>query len=48
MLITNNKYALLLPLIILALVKEPIKANKVSKVLILKTIKVKKLANKIN
>ena len=47
MLATNNKYALPLPLIILILVKEPIKANKVSKVLILKTIKLKKLANKI-
>ena len=48
MLITNNKYALPLPLIMLALVKELIKASKVSKVLILKTIKLKKLANKID
>ena len=48
MLIINNKYALPLPLTVLALVKEPNKASKVSKVLIFKTIKLKKLANKIN
>jgi hypothetical protein len=47
-LITNNKYALLLPLIILALAKELIKANKVSKVLILKIVKLKKLASEID
>ena len=48
MLITNNKYALLLPLIILILRKELIKASKVSKVLILRIIKLKKPANKID
>jgi hypothetical protein len=47
-LITNNKYAFPLPLTILALAKEPIKASKVSKVLILRTIKLKKLASKID
>jgi hypothetical protein len=45
---TNDKYALPLPLIILALAKELIKANKVSKVLILKIVKPKKPANKID
>ena len=48
MLATNNKYALPLPLTMLALAKELTKASKVSKVLILKTIKLKKLANKID
>jgi hypothetical protein len=48
MLITNNKYAFLLLLIILILVKELIKASKVLKVLILKIIKPKKLASKID
>jgi len=48
MLIINNKYALLLPLIILVLVKELTKANKVSKVFIFKIIKLKKLASKID
>jgi hypothetical protein len=48
MLVTNNKYALLLPLIILALAKELIKASKVSKVPILRTIKPKKPASKID
>jgi hypothetical protein len=48
MLATNDKYALLLPLIILVLVKEPTKASKVSKVSILRTIKLKKPANKID
>jgi hypothetical protein len=48
MLITNNKYALLLPLTMLALVKELIKASKVLKVLIFKIIKLKKPANKID
>jgi hypothetical protein len=48
MLITNNKYALPLPLIVLALVREPTKANKVSKVLIPKIVKPKKPANKID
>jgi hypothetical protein len=45
---TNDKYALPLPLTVLALAKEPIKANKVSKVLIFKIIKLKKPANKID
>ena len=48
MLITNNKYALPLPLIMLILAKELIKASKVSKVLIFKIVKLKKPANKIN
>ena len=48
MLATNNKYALLLPLIMLVLARELIKANKVSKVFILKIVKLKKLANKID
>ena len=48
MLATNNKYALLLPLIVLILARELIKANKVSKVLILKIVKLKKLASKID
>ena len=48
MLITNNKYALPLPLIVLALARELIKANKVSKVLVLKIVKLKKPANKID
>jgi len=45
---TNNKYALLLPLIMLTLAREPIKASKVSKVLILRIVKLKKLASKID
>jgi len=48
MLIINDKYALPLPLIILALAKELTKANKVSKVLIFRIIKLKKPANKID
>jgi hypothetical protein len=48
MLATNNKYALLLLLTILALVKEPAKASKVLKVLVFKIIKPKKLASKID
>ena len=48
MLATNNKYALLLPLIVLILARELIKANKVLKVLIPKIVKLKKLANKID
>jgi hypothetical protein len=48
MLVTNNKYALPLPLIVLALAKEPIKANKMSKVFILRIIKLKKPASKID
>ena len=48
MLATNNKYAFPLLLIILILAKELIKASKVSKVLVLKIIKLKKLASKID
>ena len=48
MLATNNKYALPLPLIVLILVREPIKASKVLKVLVLRIIKLKKPANKID
>jgi hypothetical protein len=48
MLTTNNKYALPLPLIILILAKEPIKASKVLKVFIFKIIKLKKPASKID
>ena len=48
MLITNDKYALLLPLIVLALAKEPTKASKVSKVFIFRIIKLKKPASEIN
>ena len=47
MLATNNKYAFLLPLTILALIEEPTKASKVLKVLVFKIIKLKKLASKI-
>jgi hypothetical protein len=45
---TNDKYALLLLLIILILAKEPIKASKVLKVFIFKIIKLKKPASKID
>jgi len=45
---TNDKYALPLPLIVLILVREPIKASKVLKVLVLRIIKLKKPANKID
>ena len=48
MLAISDKYALLLPLAILVLAKEIIKTSKVLKVLILKIIKLKKLANKID
>ena len=48
MLITNNKYAFLLLLIILALAKELTKPSKVSKVLIFKIIKLKKPASKVD
>jgi hypothetical protein len=48
MLIISDKYALSLPLAILALAKEITKTSKVSKVLILKTIKLKKPANKVD
>jgi hypothetical protein len=48
MLVINNKYALLLLLTMLILAKELIKASKVLKVLVLRIIKLKKLANKID
>ena len=48
MLIINNKYSFLLLLIVLALTKEPIKANKVLKVLVFRIVKPKKLVSKIN
>jgi hypothetical protein len=48
MLIINNKYALFLLLIILALAKELTKVNKVLKVPIFKIVKPKKLASKID
>ena len=48
MLVTNDKYALPLPLTMLALVKELTKASKVLKVPILRIVKLKKPANKIN
>jgi hypothetical protein len=48
MLATNNKYAFLLPLTILELIEEPIKASKVLKVLVFKIVKLKKLINKID
>jgi hypothetical protein len=48
MLIINNKYALPLPLTMPVLAKEPTKASKVLKIPILRTIKLKKPANKID
>jgi hypothetical protein len=48
MLAISNKYALLLPLAMLALAKEITKTSKVLKVFIFKTIKLKKPANKVN
>jgi len=48
MLIINSKYAFPLPLTILILAKELIKANKVLKVLVFKIVKPKKLTSKIN
>jgi len=48
MLATNNKYALPLPLTMLALARELTKANKVSKVLIFRIVKLKNLASKID
>jgi hypothetical protein len=48
MLIINNKYAFPLPLIMLILARELIKASKVLKVLIPKIVKLKKLASKID
>jgi hypothetical protein len=48
MLATNNKYALPLPLIVLALARELTRASKVSKVLVFRIVKLKKPANKID
>jgi hypothetical protein len=48
MLAISDKYALPLPLAILTLAKELTKASKVLKVLILKIIKPKKPANKVD
>jgi len=48
MLIISDKYALPLPLAMLALVKEITKTSKVSKVLIPKIVKPKKLASKVD
>jgi hypothetical protein len=48
MLVISDKYALPLPLAILVLAKEITRTSKVLKVLILKTIKLKKPANKVD
>ena len=48
MLATNDKYTLPLPLIVLALAREPTRASKVSKVLVLRIVKPKKPASKID
>ena len=48
MLAISDKYALPLPLAILALAKEITRTSKVSKVLILKIVKLKKPANKVD
>jgi len=48
MLAISDKYALPLLLAVLALIKEIIKTSKVLKVPILKTIKLKKLASKVD
>ena len=48
MLIISDKYTLPLPLTILILAKEITKTSKVLKVLIFKTIKPKKPANKVD
>ena len=44
----SDKYALLLPLAVLILVEEITRTSKVSKVLVLKTIKLKKPASKVD
>jgi len=44
----SDKYALPLPLAVLALAKEITKTSKVSKVLVPKTIKLRKPASKVN
>jgi hypothetical protein len=48
MLIISDKYALPLPLAMLALIEEITRTSKVSKVLIPKIIKPKKPANKVD
>ena len=48
MLVISDKYAFPLPLAMLVLAKEITKTSKVSKVLILKIIKLKKLASKVD
>jgi hypothetical protein len=48
MLIISDKYALPLPLAILALAKEITRISKVLKVLIFKIVKLKKPANKVD
>jgi hypothetical protein len=48
MLAISDKYALPLPLAMLILVKEITRTSKVSKVLIPKIVKLKKLANKVD
>jgi hypothetical protein len=48
MLVISNKYALPLPLVVLALAKEITKTSKVLKVFILKIVKLRKLANKVD
>jgi hypothetical protein len=48
MLAISNKYALPLPLAMLILVEEITRTSKVSKVLVPKTIKLKKPANKVD
>ena len=47
-LVISDKYALPLPLAMLALAKEITRTSKVSKVLILKIVKLKKLASKVD
>jgi hypothetical protein len=44
----SDKYALFLPLAMLALAKEITKTSKVSKVLVFKIVKPKKLASKVD
>ena len=48
MLAISNKYALPLPLAILALVEEITRTSKVSKVFIFKIVKLRKLASKVD
>jgi hypothetical protein len=44
----SDKYALLLPLVVLVLAEEIIRTSKVLKVLIPKIVKLKKLASKVD